>query len=75
MPDRVALVIGHRHAPGRAGAAGRGRGQVAGQVRVHRANAVHFANARDVRIYLKCGHYVLVYSCTGLNIASQYGED
>ena len=34
VADCVALVIGDRHAPGRAGAAGRGGGQVAGQVRV-----------------------------------------
>ncbi len=43
VPDGVSLAVGDGHAPGRAGAAGRGGGQVAGQVGVDEANPVHLA--------------------------------
>src|SRR5580693_487366 len=36
VPDRVPLLVGNRHAPGRPGIAGRGSSQVPGQVRVDR---------------------------------------
>ena len=43
MPDRVVLVVGSGHTPGREGPAGRGGGQLAGQVRVDEADSVHLS--------------------------------
>ena len=43
VSHRVPVLVGDRDAPGGPGVAGRGRGQVPGQVRVGEANPSYFA--------------------------------
>ena len=53
VPDRMPVLVGNRHAPGRAGVTGRSRGQVPGQVRVDRPDPAQLS--RPVRTRDKGG--------------------
>ena len=50
MADGVAVLVGHGHAPGGPGGAGRRGGQVTGQIRVEGADAGHLTGpVREVQ--------------------------